>query len=671
MGKTILIADDSKFFRTMIATELIANNYKVIEAINGTDALAVLESQSVDLVVLDLDMPGTNGFATCEQIRAMEKLNNAALPASAPRSVLPVVFFSSSDQDANREKGLSLGATAFISKADSLGNLLLTVNRILRPKQRLKDVSVLLVDDSKLALQISADTLEQEGVRVLMATSAGEAYEMLKANSDNIDLVVTDQYMSDYNGDELCRKIRSDLGLLDLPIVFISASPHRIDALKFYEAGGTDYLAKPFLKEELCARVLAHVEVRKLNNSLKSQTQKLEQQLAIKDKFLAACSHDLRNPLNGIIGIADLLLGEKLAPGPVREGIEQIKSLGSMLSELISDILSVSKDALLSHDLKIESLEVSTQIESCISTFESMARDKGIHFEFENNVKVGSTIMGNAVAFSRVLNNLFSNAIKFSHPNGVIKVSVEPRTDAALEINIKDSGIGIPKDKIEKIFDPFTEAGRAGTSGEASTGLGLSIAKKLVENQNGEISVESKEGKGTCFKLLFKRGLRSSATADNNTATSTTTNSASTAETVRPLSVLLAEDNEINILVIKKMLESGGHRVRVARNGKIALQKFKEHKFDLILMDMQMPEMDGLEATKEIRKLELEDSKNRQAVLVIGLTGAADSASIAKCTEAGMQSVVTKPIDKDELLSKINEAALIGKLFVEMQQNCG
>lgn len=264
----ILIVDDSCSIRGIVRHELEEEGYEVIEAENGEDALTKLKTiENIKLITLDVEMPVMSGFQALEAMRTPElasslnKLNN---------DNIPVIFVTSKDTPRDRHKGFTLGATEFIGKPFAPGEVGLLVNRILKPSEIFKDLTILMADDDAVVRRIIVFCLKQLGVSVYESDDGDVAYEILKSQMNNIDMLITDLHMSNMNGDELCRKVRGEMNLWDLPIIVISSNTESDVTLDLFKAGASDYLTKPFVREELIARLSAHLERQKLNKILKT-----------------------------------------------------------------------------------------------------------------------------------------------------------------------------------------------------------------------------------------------------------------------------------------------------------------------------------------------------------------------------------------------------------------
>lgn len=274
LKQTILVVDDSAIQRKIIRTELLAEGYEVIEAENGVVALAAASMAKVppDLITLDVEMPHLNGFETCEKFR--EPHYSRPFMQYKDRRV-PIIFITAHDTLEGRQRGFGLGASDFIIKPFEKGQVARVVNRVLQPRKQVEGRSVLVVDDSKTVRDIVSDFLVQQGFIVYEAENGREAWDKIR-KMDQVDLVVTDFMMPEMNGDELCSRIRGDQKFNHLPVIFLSAAAEQNMILQFYDAGATDYLMKPFAKEELLARVLVHLDLAYALERLEGQTRKTQ-----------------------------------------------------------------------------------------------------------------------------------------------------------------------------------------------------------------------------------------------------------------------------------------------------------------------------------------------------------------------------------------------------------
>ena len=647
----ILVVDDSRVIRQIIRKELEPGGYEVSEAKNGLEALTRLAGLSPpDLVTLDIEMPKLNGFDTCRKLRT-NRYTRFFTHCSDNR--MPVIFVTGNDTMKDRKKGFQLGAADFITKPFTKGTVLSAVSKVLKPAKIVQGLTALVVDDSGVTRHIVSEYLRREGLTVIQAEDGLQAFDVLSQRHKEIDMVVTDLNMPRMDGRELTLKIRGELNLSDLPVLFLTASADQSELLEVFKAGATDHLVKPFAKEELLARITVHLERSLLSKKLRNMVSELTDLNHMKDNLLAVCSHDLRSPLNGILGFADMLLEKEYLESEDREGLTHIKTSGNVLLGLINDILDLSKAKAEQAELKMDPIALHQVIAASVNSLGQMAAGKSQTLRLQDQCE-GAVIMGNASGLGRVFNNLLSNAIKFTPDNGAIHLNIEPGHGGKVRVKVADTGIGIPEDKIPYLFDQFTSTSQSGTSGEVGTGLGMSIVKEILEKHGVPIEVESETGKGACFILTFP--LTDEAPIDKPVTTKPIVSTPSgPSGKKKQLNILLAEDNPVNQKLAEKMFTKSGHKVTVAGNGREALLEYSDSpdKIDLIFMDIQMPEMDGLESTRAIRAFEKE--KDVPKVPIVAMTGQTMDGDREKCLETGMDDYIVKPINKTVVLDVIKK----------------
>ncbi|HPO00989.1 MAG TPA: response regulator [Opitutaceae bacterium] len=644
----ILVVDDSLTMRSVIRRELGTDRYEIIEAKNGQEALALIERGLMpDLVTLDVEMPGLNGFETYE---AMFGPRFAARFARAPRGRIPVVFITACNNLEERRRGFELGAIDFISKNFEPGTLAQLVFRILRPNDRLRGINVLLVDDSPSVRAIVGKALSEEGVTVTEAEDGNRAFEILCNQMSETDLVITDIAMPGLDGHALCRRIRRELGLTDLPVVFFTGTDQE-QRIRAFAAGATDCLQKPFIKEEMVARILVHLEKGQLHRRLRRAIGDLRTTLQSQSEMLATLSHDMRAPLNGILGFSDHLLADASPENQERENLEMIQQSGKLLLSLIEDVLALARHDSHHADIELQPLRLSEVIRKSVTNLHHLAKLKDQHLTLANRAP-DAVVEGHTESLLRVLNNLLSNAIKFTPQKGEITVEVQAEGTDQVAIIVSDSGIGIPSDQLLILFERFTRTSRPGTAGEPGTGLGMSIVKQFVELHRGQISVTSKPGEGSRFRvtLPITQALPQPAPATpHDHVKPATTHKDQLRARMAGLRVLMAEDNPVNQAVTRTMLHNAGCTLQIAPNGQEAIEKLQSagQPFDVLLMDMEMPELDGLAATRAIRTCGF------TALPIIGLTGNDAETARASCMLAGMDDYLVKPFSFTSLCETI------------------
>ncbi len=408
---------------------------------------------------------------------------------------------------------------------------------------------------------------------------------------------------------------------------------------------------KQIEQELLSANKIAEHSLMKGNkalNQLIKAKQELEDSMKVKEQFLANMSHEIRTPMNAIVGFTNLILKTELNQEQ-KQYIDAVKTSGENLLVIINDILDFSK--IQSGKFAFEQIELS--LPQLISTLSELMLQKLVEKNLELITKIDkripSVLIGDPIRLNQILLNLFGNAIKFTE-KGEIRIEVdlisESDTEYDIQFSVKDSGIGISIDKQTSIFNGFTQASNETTRKYGGTGLGLTIVKQLIELQGGSIAVQSELGIGSVFtfNLKFKKNMPSSLDKMDIVEENRMV------ENFSGLKILLVEDNLLNQILAKKVLTDWNWEVEVAENGLIALEKIGNGRFDVILMDIQMPEMDGYETTRAIRRMSKESGCQ---VPIIAMTAHAMSGEAQKCIKAGMNDYISKPFDTKVLHSKI------------------
>jgi PAS domain S-box-containing protein len=396
------------------------------------------------------------------------------------------------------------------------------------------------------------------------------------------------------------------------------------------------------INEKLLVEITKHEQLEK---ELMKAKEVAEAAVEAKAAFLANMSHELRTPMNAVIGFSSLLLDENLTPEQ-KDYVESIRDGGGALLSIISDILEFSRVEKDKVKLEHQPFSLKHCIDESLDMIAIQAKQKGLNITHAISYDAPDTIIGDHDRLRQILTNLLSNAVKFTD-EGEVSVSVSSKTIEGDKLQItfavKDTGIGIPSDKMDRIFKPFTQLDYKLSRKRGGAGLGLAISKELVELMNGEIWVESEPDRGSTFRFTI---LAESAKGKYQDLKETSNDTAyKNLSEQNPLAIMVAEDSPINQKVIVKMLMKMGYRPDAVADGREVLQVLKIRHYDLILMDINMPEMDGVTATMEIRKL----WPATEQPCIVAVTAFAMESDRETCLEAGMNDYIAKPVLKKDL----------------------
>ena len=628
----------------------------------------------------------------------------------------------------------------------------------------LEKINVLIVDDEEINLNLIEEIISDNHVDVFKATSGEEALEIISKR--DYATVIIDINMPVMSGYELAKLIKKDPKAKDIPIIFITALHSKNEAYKAYKTGAIDFISKPLDPVVIKSKVDNFIQFYKTKKDLEFASNS-------KTNFLANMSHEIRTPLNSILGMAQIMSEDNLSKEQ-QNYMSIIQRAGKDLLSLINNILDLSK--IESGELKLDREEFSIDdiLNNSIDLLTINARNKGLELYSDINPTVPDFVIGDPTRLKQILINLVTNAVKYTENGNVsVNCTFEPKSNL-LSIEVKDTGRGIPKDKMDYLFKNFFQVNPLMDKNKGF-GLGLAITKNLIDLMKGEIKIESKQNEGSSFtieipvavakKSLLEKGslkdknillinfsekllkISRDIFTDMGATTSLSTNLDEAQEEIKknsyhlvfyfwnytkesypkieeafknnttlkektlflldtsiniemppskvslrtPLKrselrryshrivnkksdtkerpsqslnkkdiselkgkILLIDDSDDSRLLIKVFLKNAKIELDVAMNGLEGLEKFKKNEYDIILMDVQMPEMDGLSCTKEMRKYE-EQNPEKNRTFILAMTAYAFNEDIQRTRDAGCDSHISKPINKIKLISSLKK----------------
>ena len=519
-----------------------------------------------------------------------------------------------------------------------------------------EELTVLYVEDSEMVRESTCDLLEEYFDNIDIAVNGEDGFQKYKAfyeaHNKFYDIVITDINMPKMNGIEMIESIFKLHSRTN--IIVMSAHNESEYLLKLINMGISNFILKPIeitMFQTVLSRTIQsvvnqkklkhyHTKMKEMNLALRKSTEIAENASEQKSLFLANMSHEIRTPLNAITGFISLLSENETDPKKTKY-LKVVKNSSDSLLQIISDILDISK--IESGKLEIEPANFNPydDLIAVAELFQVKAAEKGVVLKINYSHTIPKVLYADVLRIKQILSNLLSNAIKFT-PEGSYVKCVVWYAKGRLNIIVKDYGVGISKEKQKFVFNSFYQI--EGTTKEyGGTGLGLAISCELTKMLEGELSLQSEEGKGSTFKLSIAMPIVDEAQEE---LTSLPAEDA-------PLRghILLVEDYEANRMFVSIILSNAGITYETANNGVEAIEKFKNGRFDLILMDENMPELGGVGATKVI--LQIEKEREQLHTPIISLTANALKGDRERFLEAGMDDYISKPVEPNKLLNVI------------------
>lgn len=647
----IYIVEDERIVAKNIEIDLKSIGYNVVgHAVSGEKALTEIMTLVPDLILMDVNLKGQmTGLEVAEEVK--KKLN------------IPVVFLSAYADENTLSRAKQSGAFGFLVKPFQAIDLKTAIEVAfakfddMNQVKKEKDRSVLALKESERRYKQIVDNVSD----LIYRTNHKGKFTFVNPTISKLT-EYSDEEIIGMNYDELIREDYHDRTVEFYQNVFKNNQTYSYYEFPVITKSGKEiwigqnvqllHSGKYITGFQAMARDITE-RVRFQEELIKSK-EKAESADKVKSQFLANMSHEIRTPLNGIIGISKLLAKTDLDQKQ-KEYLQAIIYSSDQLMGIINNILDLSKIEVGKMTLDEREFDFENLISAVMGLFESKATEKDIKIFSVVDDNVPLRLIGDSVKLNQILINLVGNAIKFTQ-QGEVKLSVgmikDEGDNCSIKFSISDTGIGIEKAKLEKIFSAFSQAEGETTRKYGGSGLGLTIVKKLILLQKGEISVDSKLGEGTTFTVIlpFKKAEKKEVVMD----VKGTENKETEEFGLEGLRVLLAEDNLINQLVTTDLLTSKGVEVDVAENGQEALDKLEEKEFDIVLMDMQMPVMDGYQAMSLVRE---NKSAPYNKIPILALTAHAFDGELERCQAAGADDYLSKPFEPGQLYEKVRSLA--------------
>ena len=610
----ILIIEDSRTFNNMLKRSFQSISSEITQAFSFMEAEEYLENGDFDFIILDLILPDGEGDELIEMLPT--KLKNKTIVLSG-------------DEDVERRSHVfKLGILDYFSKLNPMPLIIKEIKDLMFSLETNKDINILIVDDSSFMRKKLKNILTPRQYNLFLAESGEEGLDILKHTE--VHLILLDVELNGMSGLEFLETIKKDNRFSHVPVIAVSGndSPHIIARL--LKQGASDFIKKPFIVEQLLLKCDLHIKNYKNLKLLKQKTKELDEAQQVKSRFLANMSHEIRTPLNAIVGFIDLLKMKKFDEETTRY-INIISDSSYTLLNVLNDILDLSK--IEAGKLLIEHInfDPKKELSYVIDLFQLKASQKNIYIKTEY-INLPEVLNSDPMRIKQVLINLLSNAIKFTPEEKNVYVMVKYENQN-LYISVKDEGIGMDEETVDRIFHPFTQEDESTTRKYGGTGLGLTISYEIIKLLGGKLEVHSQKGKGSEFSFTIPVKMVKETAIKEKVVD---------IDTFSDGKVLLVEDNKANQFFMEVILKKLKLNYKIANNGQEAIDIIKNEEFDVILMDENMPIMNGMEATKKLRELGYKTP-------IVAVTANALSGDKERFLASGFDEYLPKPINMDKL----------------------
>ncbi|MCF6172366.1 MAG: response regulator [Campylobacteraceae bacterium] len=623
----ILIIEDSKFFNNAATKQLEAEGHIVVQTYTLKDGIKSLKDEEFDFIILDIILPDGGGEEIIENMS---------------ENIKSKIIVLSGDEDIQRREYIfNSGVLDYISKTNLFQVIMNDIKKILCKAKRNSYINILIIDDSVFTRKMLKKLLRPKRFNVYEASNATNGLKILREKE--IHLILLDYEMPDINGIQMLEKIRKHIKFINLPVIMLSGHNKQDIIARVLKHGADDFIKKPYIAEELLLKIDLHIEnyidfetLKYKEKELELSLKKAEKAEYHKSEFLANMSHEIRTPLNAILGFVEILKEENIGRKCLKY-INIIDNSSQMLLGVIEDILDFSK--IESGKLNIEKIDfnLKDKLNTISHLFDAQCSQKNIKLDIIFDKDLPIAINTDLLRIKQIISNLLSNAIKFTNSHKKITLKFSFKNNQLL-ISVRDEGIGISKDKLEHIFEPFLQEDNSTTRVYGGTGLGLTISSQLTKLLGGELSVKSVLGKGSEFYLYIPATI----VEDKQETKKELANLKFCDE-----KILLAEDNLANQLFMKILLKKLNLTFDIVEDGVKAIEMFQLNNYNIILMDENMPNMSGMEAAKQI--IEIEKQNNLEHTPIVALTANALKGDKERFLAGGMDEYLTKPINKEKL----------------------